>query len=246
MNTALANWNGEQMPLQDVRVSVLDRAFLFGDAVYEVLRIYSGRLFRIDDHLERMSKSRESLRINGVETAVLRERVQQTTANSGVTEGLAYIQVTRGEAPRTHRYPDNAVPNVLIYADNFDDPYKDIRDCGVSAVSHPDIRWGRNDIKATSLAANCMAAQYAYERGCAEVLFIDAKGIVTEGSHTSIFAVRNGMLVSAPASQNILPGITKKLILELAKSAGIFLTEGRVSQNDLKDIDELFLSGTPE
>lgn len=244
--TALANWNGEEMALGDVKVSVLDRGFLFGDAVYEVVRIYRGQLFHLQDHLDRMRKSLAVMRIATVNNEILSQRLEQIVTASQVVDGLAYVQITRGEAPRAHRYPDHAVPNVLMYVDQFNDPYADSRGAGVSAVTHPDIRWGRNDIKATSLAANCMAAQYAHERGCADVIFVDFDGTVTEGSHTSIFGVRQGMIIVAPASPHVLPGITKKLIVELADSSGIQLCPEYIKQSDLHGLDELFLAGTPE
>jgi D-alanine transaminase len=113
-------------------------------------------------------------------------------------------------------------------------------------VTHPDIRWRRNDIKATSLAANCMAAQYAYEHGCPEVIFISPDGLLTEGSHTSIFAVKDGKLLVAPASANVLPGITKKVVLELAKSGNIPLADAKIKKEEIHLLDEMFMAGTPE
>lgn len=234
------------MPLSDVKVSVLDRAFLFGDAVYEVVRIYAGKLFRAGDHLDRLSQSLASTQIAGVDLGVVQERLKSTVVSSGVSEGLAYLQVTRGEAPRTHRYPGHCLPNILIYVEHFADPYAALRETGVSAVTYSDIRWGRNDIKATSLAANCMAAQFAYERGCAEAVLIGADDFVTEGSHTSIFGVRDSKILVAPASSHVLPGITKKLILELAHASAIELAQERIRKEDLFLLDELFLAGTPE
>lgn len=245
-NKILANWNGKEMPLSDVKVSVLDRGFMFGDAVYEVVRIYNGRFFHVQDHLDRLAKSLASLNINGVNMDAVRQRLESTLAHSDVLEGLAYLQITRGEAQRTHRYPREYRPNILMYVDHFDDPYATTRSTGISAVTHRDIRWARNDIKATSLIANCMAAQYAYEHGCQEVVFINAEGYVTEGSHTSIFAVKDGKLLVAPASPNVLPGITKKLVLELAASGNIPIADAKIKQSDLAGLDEMFIAGTPE
>jgi D-alanine transaminase len=242
----VANWNGEFMPLSDVKVSVLDRAFLFGDSVYEVIRVYSGRLFRPQDHLDRLRDSLASLEIKGVDIELVFQRLQDTLSESKLQSALAYLQVTRGEAPRTHAYPDKCVPNILVYITPFDDPYAEYRVQGASAITHPDIRWGRNDIKATSLAANCMAADYARRHGCLEVVFIDSKGNVTEGSHTSLFGIRNGKLLVAPASKQILPGITKRQVLELAKVSGIELEEVRIREDEIYTLDEFFLGGTPE
>lgn len=245
-NTILANWNGTEMPLNEVKVSVLDRGFLFGDAVYEVLRIYSGKFFHPEDHLDRLKASLNSLKISGVDISELRTRLNKTLEHSALNNGLAYLQITRGEAVRKHRYPENCVPNILIYVDHFDDPYAEVRETGVSAVTHPDIRWRRNDIKATSLAANCMAAQYAYEHGCPEVIFISPEGLLTEGSHTSIFGVKDGKLLVAPASASVLPGITKKVVLDLAKAGNITVADGKIKKEDIHNLDEIFMAGTPE
>jgi D-alanine transaminase len=242
----LANWNGVEMPLASVKVSVLDRAFLFGDSVYEVARIYAGQLFHGRDHLERMSRSLASLQIKGVDMELVLERLQATLAHSKVVEGRAYVQITRGEAPRTHRYPLDARPNILIYVEELEDPFKDFRNTGVACVTHPDIRWQRNDIKSTSLAATCMAAQYAFERGCLDVVFINSAGFVTEGSFTSVFGVKDGKILVAPSTANVLPGITKKLVLELAAACTIPLEETLIRQEEIFLLDEMFMAGTTE
>lgn len=242
----LANWNGKEMPLLDVKVSVLDRAFLFGDAVYEVIRVYEKRLFRLDDHLDRLFCSLSSMQISGVEINEVRKRIVTTLEHSGLKDGLAYIQITRGEGVRHHWYPENMQPNVLIFLDSFHDPYEDQRQHGTYAVTYTDIRWARNDIKCTSLAANCMAAQYAHSRGCRDVIFVDGDGLVTEGSHTSVFAVKDGNVIIAPASAKVLPGITKRQVIELARLGDIPLREGRIKATAISELDEIFLAGTPE
>ncbi|MCA9801464.1 MAG: aminotransferase class IV [Cyanobacteria bacterium HKST-UBA02] len=242
----LADWNGEVMPLAEVRVSVLDRAFLFGDAVYEVIRAYGGHFFHINDHLDRMKTSLASLSIEGVDTEEVGRRARALLAQSGIPDALVYIQATRGVAARTHYYPESYVPNILIYVQPFSDPYREERKTGVASVTHKDIRWGRNDIKATSLAANCMAAQYARSKGCLEVVFIDRDGYMTEGSHTSLFGIRDGKLLVAPSSANVLPGITKRQVLELARKSDVPIEEVRVREEEIYDLGEFFLAGTPE
>ncbi|SRR5579875_499256 len=246
MTTALANWNGEEMPLADVRVPALDRAFLFGDAVYEVIRLYRGRPWKLEEHLGRLRASTEAVRISGVDEAVLRRRLLETIEHSRVCEGLAYLQVTRGAARRSHGFPAHCRPNVLIYAEEYADPYADKRELGVEAITYPDIRWARNEIKATSLLANCLAAQAAVEAGAAESILVDTGGFVTEGSHTSVFAVKEGSVVISPASTKVLPGITKRQVITLARQSGIAITEGRLKKDDLWAVDEVFLTGTPE
>ncbi|MCC7528224.1 MAG: aminotransferase class IV [Candidatus Melainabacteria bacterium] len=242
---ALANWNGTQMPLSEVKVSVLDRAFLFGDAVYEVVRVYGGKTFRFQEHLKRLERSLGELGIVGVDLERLNSRCKETVANSGEMEALVYIQVTRGEAKRAHCFPEKYTPNELIWVERFDDPYRQGRQAGVKVVTLKDIRWSRNDIKATSMVANCLAAQHAASNGCLESILIK-DGFITEGSHTSVFAVKDNKLVVSPSSPNVLPGITKLLVIELAKQAGVQIVEDAVCQSAIFDMDEVFLSATPE
>lgn len=246
MAMTLANWNGQEMPLEEVKVSVLDRAFLFGDAVYEVIRLYGGKLWMYDRHMNRLETGLKALRIGGVDINVLKTRIEQTVRNSGIAEALVYIQVTRGVAKRAHHYPEKIEPNQLIYVEHFEDPCKQMRETGVKVMSYHDYRWQRNDLKVTSLMANCMAAQVAHENGCIEVVQIGSDGYVTEGSHTSIFAVKDGKILVSPSSSQVLPGITKQQILELSAATNIGLNETRVKKDELKDVDEMFLTGTPE
>lgn len=246
MSITLANWNGQIMPLREVMVPACDRAFLLGDAVYEVVRVYQSRPWKIDEHLERLKDSLESIKITAVDLGVVKKNCLETLSASGISEAIIYMQISRGEARRTHRFPTRCTPNVLIYVEEFADPYKDLRQCGVRAITYPDIRWGRNEIKATSLLANCLAAEAAAEAGCAEAILIDNKNLVTEGSHTSVFAVRSGKLLVSPAAPNILPGITKRQVLSLCSQSNIETIEGRLAKDDLWTCDEVFVTGTPE
>ncbi|MGD9856005.1 MAG: D-amino acid aminotransferase [Planctomycetaceae bacterium] len=241
----LANWNGTEMPLADVRVSVLDRAFLFGDAVYEVLRVYRGRPFLEAEHLARLRRSLSEIAIR-CDVDRIAERMRETLRHSRVQEGLIYLQVTRGEAPRTHRFPaGDCRPNELIYVEAFEtDPYAALRDQGAAAVTVPDRRWKRCDIKSVNLLANCLAAQQAYEQGCLEALLVAADGTITEGSHMSAFGVLGGQVLTSPLSPSILPGITRGLIARLAARCGVSIQETPFRQSDLPRLDELFLTGT--
>ena len=244
MTTAWANWNGLEMPLDEVMVPALDRAFLFGDAVYEVIRVYHGRPWKLNEHLDRLVSSMEGIRLTGVDIGTIRTRVESTLQSSGASEAVIYIQVTRGAARRTHHFPTVSKPNVLVSVEEFVDPYAQCRDKGVKAITCADIRWARSELKATSLLANCLAAQAAVEAGCAEAILIDAKGCITEGSHTSVFGVRDGKIVVSPAAPNILPGITKRQVLSLAKQSQIDLIEGKLSRDDLWSCQEVFITAT--
>lgn len=242
----LANWNGTEMNLGDVYVPALDRGFLFGDGVYEVIRVYGRNFFRLEDHLERMQNSLQSIEMKNVEIETVKKRLFELTSSSGLSDALIYCQITRGTAKRTHHYPSHYTPNVLMYIQPFSDPYKEVRETGANAATFKDIRWRRNDIKSTSLMANCMAASYASSNQCLEVIFIDTNGFITEGSHTSIFAIKDGNLLIAPAGSNVLPGITKRQVLEIAEKINLPVKEENVLQENIWDMDELFLAGTPE
>lgn len=245
MSSPLANWNGVEMPLDDVRVSVLDRAFLFGDGIYEVLRIYGGRLFLLREHVDRLGRSLDKLRIQA-DVPRIEQRLVDTLRHSGVKEGTAYIQVTRGVAPRTHKFPPpGTVPNELIYIKELDgDPYAAARETGASVITVPDVRWKRCDIKSVNLLANCLAAQAAAEAGCEEAILIGEDQSVVEGSHTSVFGVKDGRIWTTPLGPQILPGITRGLVMRLAEHADIGVVERSLRLGELDSIDELFLTGT--
>lgn len=241
----LANWNGVEMPLSEARVSVLDRGFLFGDGVYEVLRVYRGQPFLESEHLDRFRRSLDKVSIS-CNVDQLIARMHETLAQSEVQEGLIYIQVTRGTAPRTHRFPaSDTAANELIYVEGFTEaPYASFREDGGTAITVPDMRWKRCDIKSVNLLANCMAAQQAAEAGCVEALLVDENGIVNEGSHTSVFGVRDGSILTSPLSPSILPGITRGLVTRLAERCQIPLDEHCFAASEISKLDELFLTGT--
>jgi D-alanine transaminase len=241
---AWACWNGEEMPLAEVRVPALDRGFLFGDAIYEVIRVYRGQPFLFADHLARLQRNFQKLNIPA-DSDLIAQRARQTLDHSGIQNGSIYIQVTRGEAPRTHHFPHPAVtPNELIYVRALGDGERQLRETGGRAILIPDVRWKRCDIKSTNLLANCLGAEEAYQRGCQEALFVAEDGTLIEGTHTSLFGVRQGAILTAPLGEHVLPGITRKLVLRLAGHAGIPVIEQALHRDRLKEIDELFLTGT--
>ncbi|MFO0948702.1 MAG: aminotransferase class IV [Planctomycetota bacterium] len=241
----IANWNGTIMPLREVRVSVLDRAFLFGDAVYEALNIYSGRYWLFREHMSRLRKSLAELRIQ-CDVDRLESRMIETLSASGVSHGIVYLQITRGEAPRTHYFPKTPVsPNELIWiTDTGADPYAHLRPDGVACITHEDLRWARRDIKSVNLLGNVLGCQAAVEAGCFEAILVEPNGLISEGTHTSVFAVRQGRLLTAPQSHHILPGITRGLVLQLAEHADIPIEEHAVHISDLPELEEMFLTGT--
>jgi D-alanine transaminase len=241
---ALANLNGDILPLTEAKVPALDRGFLFGDAVYEVLRIYHGRPWLMEEHFRRLAQSLAAIRIAGIDLDRLRRRMLDTIAAGPFLEATAYIQITRGAAPRSHPFPVSATPLELISIQELHDAYAEARRSGASVLCQPDVRWDRCDIKSTNLLANVLAMQMAKEAGCLEALLYLPDGTLTEGTHTSFFGVLHGTVLTAPNSNAILPGITRGLILRLAGRANIPVREQVLKRDDLAEVSELFLTGT--
>lgn len=244
MPAPLANVHGEMLPLEQVKVSVLDRGFLFGDAVYEVLRIYRGKPFLEEEHFRRLARSLNQLRIEGVDVDRLRRRMHETIKAGGFGEATVYLQVTRGAAPRKHAFPKGVAPYEILWVQEYQDTLGTARRDGVNLLSQPDLRWHRCDVKSTNLLANVLANQAAAEAGCVEALLYLADGTITEASHSSVFGVAGGALYTTPKAANILPGITRGLVMQLAERAGIPEREQSLNRNELIRLDELFLTGT--
>jgi D-alanine transaminase len=241
---ALANFNGAVMPLDEVKVSALDRGFLFGDAVYEVLRIYGGKPWLLEQHWRRFAASLDAVRIRGVDLERLRRRMIETVAAGSFQEAIAYLQITRGVAPRKHIFPEDAAPTEFLYVQEFVDPYAVKRLEGVAVVTQPDLRWKRCDIKSTNLLGNVLAMQAAAEAGAVEAILYGPDGTLTEATHSSFFAVMDGMLVTTPSGSAILPGITRSFLMELARGARVPCREQVLRRSDLSQVSELLLTGT--
>jgi D-alanine transaminase len=241
----LANLNGEILPPERATVPVLDRGFLFGDSVYEVVRLYAGRAWLEEEHFARLRHSLAAIRIEGVDVARLRSRLHETIAAGRFGEGTAYLQVTRGAAPRTHAFPPpGTLPLELIIVQPFADSQAEARRTGCGVITWPDLRWGRCDIKSTNLLGNVLAVQAAKEAGCHEALLYKLDGTLTEGTHSSLFGVVGGVLRTAPKTNAILPGVTRDLVVRLARDAGIRLDEHSLTRDELPRTTELFLTGT--
>jgi D-alanine transaminase len=246
MPAALASVQGIVTPLAEAKVPALDRGFLFGDAVYEVLRVYGSKPFLEKDHFDRLERSLASIGIQGVDLERVRRRSLELIAAGPFREATVYIQISRGAgAHRTHNFPKGATPLEFLFVEEYDDSTKvERRKNGVQVITHPDIRWGRCDIKSVNLLANCLAYEAAVQAGSAEALLILPDGTISEASHSSFFWVIGDTVYSTPLAANILPGITRKLLVELARKAGVPFGEGHLKLADLPRIDELFLSGT--
>jgi D-alanine transaminase len=243
---SLACLNGEIMPADEARVSIWDRGFLFGDAVYEVFRLYEGRGWIEDEHMARLARSLREMEIRGIDMDGLLARIHRTISESAVEEGTVYIQVTRGVAPRKHAFPGAATtPTELIVVKPYDDTESaDLRETGVPIISHPDLRWKRCDVKSTNLLANVLANEAAHRAGAEEAVLVDQQGLVTEATHSSLLWVRGGRLEGTPEGPGILPGTTRQFMLRLAQEESISFEPTRIALTDLKVADEILLSGT--
>jgi D-alanine transaminase len=240
--------NGEFLPRGEARVSVEDRGFVFGDGVYEVLRAVNGRLFATTFHNERLDRSLAGVRIEltgGDTPARFVEIGKQLLRDNGLTSGEAtlYVQVTRGATTRAHYFPPPGIaPTIYISVARFT-PYSDLARVGATAISHPDLRWGRCDLKTLNLLPNVLASQVAKERGAFEAMLI-RDGVVTEGAKTNFFGVVNGALRTHPCDSHILPGITRSVLRDLAAAVGIALDETPIKVGEIPKLTELFLTGT--
>lgn len=242
----LACLNGEITPPESARVSIWDRGFLFGDSIYEVYRLYGGRLWLEAAHTARLVRSLREVEIVGVDVDRLRDRIGRTIEQSGVREGIVYVQITRGVAPRRHAYPDPPVPPTeLIVVRSYDDgPTAKLRESGARAVSLPDLRWKRCDIKSTNLLANVMANEAAHRADGSEAVLVDDRGFVTEATHSSLLWVRNGVLGGTPEGPAILPGTTRGLVVRLAEALEVPVQAGEITLTDLQGSAEAILVGT--
>jgi D-alanine transaminase len=240
--------NGSFVPRAEARISVEDRGFVFGDGVYEVFRAISGRLFAAKFHNDRLKRSLEGVRISlarGDSPESLAEIGRQLLRDNGLLEGEAtlYMQITRGVATRAHNFPPPDVsPTIYISAARFT-PYSELAQAGAPAISHPDLRWGRCDLKTLNLLPNVLASQTAKERGAFEAMLI-RDGVVTEGTKTNFFGVVGGSLRTHPSDTHILPGITRAVLRDLARAVGIDFDETPIRADEIPRLSELFLTGT--
>jgi D-alanine transaminase len=240
----LANLHGKIMPLDEVTISPLDRGFLFGDAVYEVLRIYQGKPWLETEHFDRFERSIGEIHIKGVDMPRMRQRMHETIQAGGFTEAIVYLQVTRGAAPRKHAFPKDVVPLELLWVQEYPDSYRPLCATGCGVITFPDLRWHRADIKSTNLLGNVLANQASSEAGCAEALLYLPDGTLTEASHSTFFAVKHNQLQTTPLKANVLPSITRGYTLKLAGMATIPVVERYLRREELLEADELFLVGT--
>ena len=238
--------NGDYASLREAKVSVLDRGFIFGDGVYEIIPSYGGKLFRFDEHMARLSRSLGKLRIpnpHPPEQWLERSRrlASALMAQGQAPDQLVYIQVTRGVALRDHAMPPDIEPTVFMMASVMKPPSAEQRHQGVACVTARDFRWERGDIKSVSLLGNVLARQMSADRGALEtVMFRD--GFLTEASGSNVWVVHEGAVLGPPKSEHLLEGIRYELIRELCEECGIAFNLRQIPEADVLSADELLLS----
>ena len=238
--------NGEYMPKDDAKISVDDRGFLFADGVYEVTPFYEGVPFYMDRHLERLERGLAWMRID-FDVDVLEEMHRQLIARNGVEDAetsIVYLQITRGVAPRSHPFPAEPVtPTIYAFAKAWSRPPQQVWDEGYHGITVPDRRWARVDVKTICLLPNAFAFQQALDVGADDAVLV-RDGVAIEGAHQNFWGVFDGVAVTHPTSNHILPGITRNKVIALAKANDIPVEERAIQVEELLEADELFFTGT--
>jgi D-alanine transaminase len=235
--------NGKISPLADAKISVEDRGFQFADGVYEVIRFYNGKLFTLPEHLARLKRSAEGIKITlPMEPAELQIEIERLLAKSALQEGMIYLQLTRGAAPRNH-VCENIAHTLLFYARELPPIPEPGAGEGVKLISVADERWRRCWIKSIALLPNILAKNEPAAKGADEAVFIE-NGLVTECAASNIYLILGNRLITHPVGPKVLPGITRAIILEIAPTLGLTVEERGFSLEDIRKSDEIFITST--
>jgi len=239
----LAMIQDQIVSMEELEPIYLDRGTFFGDGVYEVLRSYDGKIFTLEEHLQRFANSLAAIGIAGVDMDQIRSRIQRAFDAAGTANAKIYFHITRGSAPRDHIWGANLKPNFFLtiseVADNTNEKTR-----GIVVSTHPDWRWKRCDIKSLNLLPNVLARQDAARRGCAEAILVDEAGLITEGAASAFFAIFGQTLQTAPLTANILPSITRKYVIQAGENIGLEIVEKSLTSQQAAGADELFIAVT--
>jgi D-alanine transaminase len=248
--------NGHYMPIEDAKISVLDRGFIFGDGVYEVIPVYSRKAFRVAEHLLRLQHSLDGIKLaNPHSDSEWTGIIDELIARNAAQDQYLYLHITRGVAKRDHAFPSPPVePTVFMMSNPLLTPPADLLHSGIACVTAPDNRWLRCDIKSIALLPNVLLRQMAVDAGCAETIlirpefvnaeFVSGGGFMTEGAASNIFVVKNGKLLAPPKDNLMLPGITYDVVLELADANGIPYEVRKIAVAEVFAADELLLTSS--
>lgn len=240
----ISYYNGEFKRDDEISVDYNDRAFYFGDGVYEVVRVYDNEFFTLEEHMDRLVRSASEIEINGLEREKLIEIITQLKERNSIENGSIYIQVSRGIDPRSHAYPAGAEPVVLAYMNALSRPSLQMEN-GVKIITANDYRWLKCHVKSLNLLANVMEKERAVRAGAHETV-LHRDGVVTEGSSTNVFIVSDGVLRTHPANHLILNGITRQEVLKIAQEREIEYLEKPFTVDELKAADEVFITSTTQ
>lgn len=236
--------NGEFMPLENARIPVLDRGFIFGDGVYEVIPVYSGHPFRLPEHLARFERSHQAIRIpNPMSEAEWTRLISDLIARNAGDDQSVYLQVTRGVAKRDHAFPQDTKPTVFGMSSPLSTPAPEVVENGIAAITTVDYRWLKCDVKSTSLLGNCLLRQAAADAGAVEVVMF-RDGFLTEGSSSNVFLVKAGVILAPPKNNLVLPGITYDVVIELAQQQGLPLEMRQIAQSEVGAADEIWVTSS--
>jgi D-alanine transaminase len=231
------------LPLEEIGPEYLDRGTFFGDGVYEVLRSYNGKLFAIEEHLARLERSLTAIEITGVDIQQIRSRVLKACEKAGIANAKIYFHITRGSSPRDHLPDKSTKPNFFLTVMELKENPK-LKSEGVAVSTYPDLRWKRCDIKSLNLLPNVLARIDSTKKGCWEAIFVDDKGLITEGAGSAFFGIVKGVLRTSALSANILPSITRKYVIMAANNIGLKVVEKSLKVKEARSADELFLAVT--
>jgi D-alanine transaminase len=236
--------NGRFLPIDEAKVPVLDRGFIFGDGVYELVPVYSRVPFRLDEHLGRLERSLAEVKIrNPHSRAQWRDILYRLVDAQPFDDQGLYLQVTRGVAKRDHAFPKGVEPTVFLMSNPLVTPPRELVEKGAAALTAQDNRWLRCDIKSISLVGNCLLRQLSAEAGAAETILL-RDGKLTEASASNVFVVKGGVILTPSKNHLILPGITYDVVVELAQANGLPLEAREVEENEVRAADELWLTSS--
>lgn len=239
----LAMLQDKIVPFEKLDPIYLDRGFYFGDGVYEVIRSYNGKIFALEEHLQRFSRSLSEIEINGADIDQIRQRVLKAYETAGIADAKIYFHITRGSELRSHTWQTNIKPNFFLTITELTDD-TGAKTEGIAVSTHPDWRWKRCDIKSLNLLANVLARQDAAKKDCEEAIFVAESGLITEGAGSAFFAIFSDKLQTAPLTSNILPSITRKHVIKAANNIGLHVNEESFTPQQASSADELFIAVT--
>ncbi len=233
------------VPISELEPVYLDRGIFFGDGVYEVLRSYNGRIFALEEHLQRFANSLSAIAMSGVDIDRIRSRVLKSFDAAGISNAKIYFHITRGSELRNHLSDADLEPNFFLTVTEMEDDTQ-AKANGIEVSIHPDWRWKRCDIKSLNLLANVLARRDAASKGCAESILVDEAGLITEGASSTFFVISEQKLQTAALTANILPSITRQFVIKAGENIGLETTEKSLTPQQARDADELFIASTTQ